>query len=149
MELAFSEFEGAIQKAATIWLPARSIVKGALDAKMRVHPSGEVFTLEGGGVPWKDHLAELEEERGEQGLHKFALYPDERDYWRVQAVPVHPHSFECRTPLPEAWRGLRGEELSAEAGIPGCVFAHRSGFIGANETYRGALSMALSTLGLE
>ena len=48
--------------------------------------------------------------------------------------------------LLEAWRGLRDDELSARAGIPGCVFVHASGFIGGHNTYDGALQMALRTL---
>ena len=48
--------------------------------------------------------------------------------------------------LPEAWRGLRGAELDAVAGIPGCVFVHASGFIGGNESYTGALKMATTSL---
>jgi Uncharacterised protein family (UPF0160) len=43
--------------------------------------------------------------------------------WRVQAVSVQPGSFENRRSLPAAWRGLRDDELSGIAGIPGdcCV----------------------------
>lgn len=51
-----------------------------------------------------------------------------------------------RLPLPEAWRGVRGAELDAVAGIPGCVFVHASGFIGGNESYTGALKMAITSL---
>ena len=50
--------------------------------------------------------------------------------WRVQAVPVSPESFESRKALPEAWRGLRDEELSRVSGIEGGIFVHASGFIG-------------------
>jgi uncharacterized UPF0160 family protein len=44
--------------------------------------------------------------------------------------------------LKAAWRGVRDAELSALAGIPGCVFCHAAGFIGGNDTYEGALEMA-------
>nr|CAB3447543.1 unnamed protein product [Digitaria exilis] len=68
---------------------------------------------------------------------------DERSQsWRVQAVAVAPDRFESRKALPEKWRGMRDDELSAETGIPGCVFVHMSGFIGGNKTYEGALEMA-------
>ena len=48
----------------------------------------------------------------------------------MQAVPVSPESFESRKALPEAWRGLRDDELSRVSGVDGCVFIHASGFIG-------------------
>lgn len=55
----------------------------------------------------------------------------------------------CRLPLPEPWRGVRGDQLSELTGIPGCVFVHASGFIGGNKTYEGALKMALDALKLD
>lgn len=56
--------------------------------------------------------------------------------------------FFCSLPLPEQWRGVREEELSQLAAIPGCVFVHASGFIGGNRTRDGALQMARRTLEL-
>lgn len=47
--------------------------------------------------------------------------------WRIQAVSVEEGSFTSRLPLPESWRGVRGDELSKLTGIPGCVFAHANG----------------------
>jgi len=73
-------------------------------------------------------------------------YPDEANKWRVQAVPVNPESFESRRALPEAWRGIRDEQLSELSGIPQCVFVHPSGFIGGNHTREGALRMATQAL---
>lgn len=61
----------------------------------------------------------------------YVVYPDETaNNWRVQAVPVSAESFESRKALPEAWRGLRDEELSKVSGIEGGIFIHASGFIG-------------------
>lgn len=74
------------------------------------------------------------------------MQDDRRTSWRVQAVAVGPDRFESRKPLPQHWRGLEGKELSEIAGIPGCVFAHMSGFIGGNQTYQGALKMARASL---
>lgn len=73
------------------------------------------------------------------------LYPESSTpgaKWRIQAVPVSKDSFESRKPLPEAWRGLRDEELSAKSGVEGCVFVHASGFIGGNGSEEGAREMA-------
>jgi uncharacterized UPF0160 family protein len=74
---------------------------------------------------------------------------DERSkQWRVQAVSVSPDRFESRKALPSQWRGLRDDVLSNEAGIPGCVFVHMSGFIGGNQTFEGALAMAKAALNM-
>ena len=61
-------------------------------------------------------------------------------------MTVSPDKFESRKPLPSLWRGLEHEKLSEVAGIPGCVFVHMSGFIGGNQTYEGALTMAKVSL---
>ncbi|RLN34180.1 uncharacterized protein C2845_PM03G00910 [Panicum miliaceum] len=96
-------------------------------------------------IEWKLHLFELEEELKIDPLTKYVLYQDVRSQsWRVQAVSVAPDRFESRKALP--WRGMRDDELSAETGIPNCVFVHMSGFIGGNKTYEGALEMARAAL---
>ena len=75
------------------------------------------------------------------------MLQDERSgNWRLQAVAVSPDKFESRKPLPFPWRGLTDGELSEVAGIHGCTFVHMSGFIGANQSYKGALDMAESSL---
>lgn len=96
----------------------------------------------------------------------YVVYPDETaGNWRVQAVPVSSESFESRKALPEAWRGLRDEELSKASGVPGGIFIHASGFIGGmssllrmnrftdffktgNKTKEGALKMAQAALAM-
>ena len=95
----------------------------------------------------------------------YVLYPDETaSNWRVQAIPVSSHSFESRKALPRSWRGVRDEQLSEVAAIPGCIFVHASGFIGGqitlnvvvhsltftigNATKEGALAMAKKALEL-
>ena len=72
-------------------------------------------------------------------------------------MPVTESSFESRRPLPEAWRGVRDEDLdkvmnddaekSGKAKIPeGAVFVHASGFIGGHKTKEGAYAMASRSL---
>jgi uncharacterized UPF0160 family protein len=81
----------------------------------------------------QEHLFELEAEQALTDDVKpvYVLYPEETaGKWRIQAVPVSPDSFESRKALPEAWRGLRDENLSEVSGIDGCIFVHASGFIG-------------------
>lgn len=102
--------------------------------------------LQSGGVPWKDHIYNLEEELKIEKHIKYVLYSDTSDKWRVQCVPLRQGSFENRLSLPKTWCGLRDDALTAESGIEGCVFVHSNGFIGGNSTYNGALQMAVKSL---
>ncbi|KAH7513670.1 hypothetical protein FEM48_Zijuj11G0005600 [Ziziphus jujuba var. spinosa] len=146
MALAGSEFLNSLRFHSKSWLPARSIVLECLSARWDIDPSGEIMVLTK-FCPWKLHLFELEEEMKIDPLIKYVLYQDERSkQWRMQAVAVSPDRFENRKSLPSQWRGLRDEQLSKEAGIPGCVFVHSSGFIGGNQSYEGALAMARASL---
>ena len=53
----------------------------------------------------------------------------------MKAFAVSPDKFESLKPLPSTWSGLNDNELSNEAGIPGCILDHISGFIGGNKSY--------------
>jgi len=78
----------------------------------------------------QEHLFELESVADEDKAI-YVLYPDDTaGNWRIQAVPISADSFESRKALPEAWRGLRDDELVNVSGVPGCIFVHASGFIG-------------------
>ena len=46
--------------------------------------------MDNGGVPWKEHLFQLEKEQGIEGQIMFALFADDKGMWRVQAVPNDP-----------------------------------------------------------
>lgn len=146
MNLAGTEFLERVHYYAKVWLPARDIVMECLASRRETHPSGEIMFLNK-ICPWKLHIFELEEEQKIDPPIKYVIYQDDRSkYWRVQAVAISPDHFESRKPLPAPWRGLEGEELSKESGISNCVFVHSSGFIGGNQTYDGALSMAKAAL---
>lgn len=165
-------FVRKLRSACNSWLPARATVRGAYESRFDAHPSGRVMLLPKGGVPWKEHLYNLEQEAPgmpttapseEPRLGKevyYVLYPESSDpsaNWRIQCVPVHESSFESRKPLPEAWRGVRDSDLdgvlTAEAqsqGLPpipdGAIFTHASGFIGGHRTKEGVLAMANRSL---
>ena len=99
----------------------------------------------------QEHLFELESELdiARETQPFYVLYPDETGgNWRIQAVPVSPESFESRKALPEAWRGVRDDDLSRVSGIDGGIFVHASGFIGGNKTKEGVLEMAKQALKL-
>ncbi len=126
------------------WLPARKEVAEAYAQRKKFDGRGRVMVFEK-GVPWKDHLYTLEDEHPGEEKVLYVLYPEgpnEGSKWRIQAVSMSTDSFESRKPLPEAWRGVRDEDLDGVAGIKGCVFVHASGFIGGNKTREGAMEMA-------
>ncbi|KAI8005673.1 hypothetical protein LOK49_LG07G00132 [Camellia lanceoleosa] len=98
-------------------------------------------------LEWKLHIFDLEEEMKIDPTIKYVIYrvQDERsENWRVQAVAISPDKFESRKPLPSPWR-VQQMESSLKRGIL-CTFVHMSGFIGGNQTYKGALDMAKTSL---
>jgi uncharacterized UPF0160 family protein len=127
-------------------LPARDFVEAALLKRHEVDSTGEIIVLESGGLPWKNHLYELERVHLVDPLVKFCLYEDQGGMWRVQAVTVEGTAFENRLGLPKEWRGVRDDKLEAVTKIPGSKFVHVAGFIGGNATYEGALKMAVVAL---
>lgn len=147
MKVAADTFENLSLYLIKGWLPARTIVEKAIEKRLEAHPSGEVIVLET-ACPWKDHLEDIEKEKGIEGVLKYVLFPDIKRGYRIQCVSVSNTSFQNRLSLPEPWRGKRDEELSTISGIPGCIFVHASGFIGGNESYEGALQMANLSLEL-
>ncbi|KAL3424346.1 myg1 protein [Phlyctema vagabunda] len=143
------EFSRALDKLTKSWLPARSIVHAAITKRLEYDPSGRIMVLDGGSVPWSDHLYTREAQNGGKSKVLYVLYPEKPvpdAKWRIQCVPVSRGSFESRKPLPEAWRGFRDEKLDDVTGISGGVFVHAAGFIGGNKTFEGAKAMALKAL---
>jgi len=99
-------------------------------------------------VPWSDHLYAAEEEEGKEKV-LYVLFPENdtpESKWRIRSVSIASGSFKNRKDMPDAWKGLRDEELSKVSGIPGGVFVHASGFIGGNQTYDGTLQMAIKSV---
>lgn len=95
-----------VRYLAFSWLPAREIVLRCLEARTEIHPSGQIMKMDQ-YCPWKDHLHTLEKELGipEEKQPLYVLYEDDREKaWRIQAVSLHPGSFQSRKALPEPWR---------------------------------------------
>ena len=144
--LAGEEFSEQLRCLTESWLPARDLVEAALLNRKNVDSCEQILCFERGGMPWKQHLYELEREHQVTSKILFVLYPDQSGMWRVQAVTVEGTAFKNRLSLPEAWRGLRNEELTSVSKIEGCCFCHNAGFIGGNKTMEGALKMAKETI---
>ena len=149
--LAGTEFFNRVDYSFNSWLPARQKVLDAVNARKQYpagDPQGRLIVFDE-FTSWKDHLFKLEKELDIPDPEKpiYIVYPDESGKWRIQAVPESPESFVSRKALPEAWRGIRDQQLSELTGIPDCIFVHQSGFIGGNATKDGALRMARDALG--
>jgi uncharacterized UPF0160 family protein len=119
--LTGAEFLGALRRLSRAWLPARSIVEEAINARASVDESGKIVVLSQ-FCPWKSHLLDLEDENNIKGHILYVVYGDSGGDWRVQAVAQSEESFQSRKALPEPWRGKRDAELSSESGIADCVF---------------------------
>lgn len=146
------QFVMEVEGKAESWLPAYGTVRKAYAERCKWDDSGRIVVFEDGHVPFASHLYDAEREeaaakgsREEDGQVWYVLFPEtaEKDSkWRLRAVTVEGAEFTNRKDLPDAWKGLRDEELSKVAGIEGCVFVHATGFIGGNKTMEGALQMA-------
>ena len=146
VNLTTLEFFEAVDFYACSWIPARAIVERAFDSASAIHSSQQIISLESAGAPWKEHLLDVEKERGCVGRTLYVLFGDAKG-WRVQAVPKENSAFQNRKSLP--WKGLRDDDLSKASGVDGGVFVHVSGFIGGNKTMDGAKQMAIKALEIE
>lgn len=151
MDLTRIEFMDRVNYYGKVWWAARDIVNNSIQDRFKVHKSGKVLEFEQGGVPWKEHLFELEKENDLSGSGHilYVIYKDQNAMWRIQCVPLRPKSSENRLSLPEAWRGIRDQELEKVSGIEGATFLHSVGFIGGSKTRDGVISMLEVSLGHE
>ncbi|KAJ2548642.1 hypothetical protein EV175_004750 [Coemansia sp. RSA 1933] len=152
MEITGDEFYERVRYYALAWVPGRNIVEQGFNSRSDIDQSGQIVLFDQ-FCPWKEHLDNIEEEAlaKEPNSAKliYVLYPDTANNWRVQAIAENPGSFKSRHALPEAWRGVRDNELSERSGIEGCIFVHQSGFIGGNKTRDGALALARKALTMD
>lgn len=153
VSLVGKEFMTQVNFYGKTWYPVRSYVLDAIEKRMMIDESGCILDLSdnewGGSFPWKEHLLMIEDEMGLNGTFKFVIYKDTTNNFRVQSIPVDPHSFISRVPLNEGWLGLRDETLVEKSGIPGSFFVHATGFIGGNTSRDGAIQMAKKSLELQ
>jgi uncharacterized UPF0160 family protein len=153
-QLMGTTFLRKLHGAANAWLPARAIVKGAFEKRDNDHPSGQLMTLPRAGIPWKEHLYNIEDAANvpEDKKILYVLYPEKDEpgsKWRIQCVSKDFASFANRKSLPEPWRGLRDAELDGvlgEAVEDGAIFIHASGFTGGHKTEAGVRAMAAQAL---
>jgi uncharacterized UPF0160 family protein len=98
---------------------------------------GRVLHLQEGGMPWTHVVV------NEMPEVMFVIYPDsDGNQYQIKTVPVEAGSFTARMDLPEAWAGLRDDELAAVNGVSDSVFCHLNLFIGGARSFDGAVKMA-------
>lgn len=140
MLVATEELLHVVGGVVRSWLPARAIVKRAFGSRLAGGRALELTEF----CPWQDHVVSLEE-AGEAGAAPgdvlYVMFQDRRGSWRVRAVPTEPGAFDNRKALPQPWRGLRDEELSAAVGITDGIFVHASGFIGGAGSRESVIKM--------
>jgi uncharacterized UPF0160 family protein len=147
------QFHLELTDRANSWLPARHSVKQAYDARLQYDPQGRILVLSE-GMPWADHMYNLEKESpipaGVAPQVLYVLFPEDKPEgkWRIRAVSKENGGFVNRKDLPDAWKGVRDEQLDQISGVQGCVFVHAAGFIGGNKSFDGALAMAKKALEL-
>lgn len=73
----------------------------------------------------------------------YVVYPDRDDgKWSVAGMIKEFGSFGLRKDLPEAWAGLRDEELQNITGVQDAVFCHTKRFLAVAKTKAGAQRLA-------
>ncbi|CEP63048.1 Myg1p LALA0_S07e01244g [Lachancea lanzarotensis] len=138
-------FTNLVKGYGESWIPAKTLVEEAIDARFDVDASGKIIVLSQ-FCPWKEHLYTIEKERGIENQILFVLFADSSGKWRVSTVSLSATSFKFRKGLPEPLRGLRDEELSEKSGLPGCIFIHAAGFIGGASSKETVLKLAQMSL---
>ena len=74
------EFKDRINWMTGSWMPARSIVQAAIDERKE----SELIIFGSGGLPWKEHLFQIEKELKIEGHIKYAVYKNKETDWRIQ-----------------------------------------------------------------
>jgi uncharacterized UPF0160 family protein len=90
-------------------------------------------------MPWREAVVTTAPEA------LFVVYP-KSDGWGMQAVPKVLGAFDNRKDLPEAWAGLRGDELAAATGVDGALFCHTGRFYASAQTREGITALARMAL---
>jgi len=120
--------------AAEAWCDARQVVMEAETAA----ESSAIVVLPDEHVPWSEHIFD----RADAADLLYVVFPSTRGGYMLQQVPVKANSFDGRKPLPEAWAGLRGDELVAVTGVADATFTHAGRFCGGAESLEGTLALA-------
>ena len=104
---------------------------------------GRVLYLAEGGMPWTSVVV------NEMPEVLLVLYPEADESGQrhvLRTVPAGEDTFDARLDLPQAWAGLRDQQLAAASGVPDALFCHSNLFIAVARSFEGALGLAELTL---
>jgi len=87
-------------------------------------------------LPWDDAVFELD-----LSTALYVVRPAGRD-WTCSAIPPERGSFAQRKSLPEAWGGLRDQDLARLTGVQDATFCHPARFVCGAVSREGALRLA-------
>lgn len=94
---------------------------------------------------WQKTICQYNENKDEDDKVKLVIFRSGNSY-RVQVVPVAADSFDSLIKLPEAWGGLRGEDLSKASEISGAIFCHPGRFIAGWQTKEETIAAAKAAI---
>jgi uncharacterized UPF0160 family protein len=131
----------AIVTAADAAAKAKAAAEAVITEAVRSGAREATFPAE---ARWADVKRMLWESKDSRVM--FYVSPEGADDWRVLCA-AHPAAteyspFSSWELIPEKFRGLRGDQLSAVSGIPGGIFCHAAGFIAGFKTREGAEAFA-------
>ena len=73
----------------------------------------------------------------------FAVFPAANGDWNIQAIPPSKEDMMGqRKSFPDAWRGLKDEELIESSEVGTAVFCHKAGFFAVAKTKEDAIRLA-------
>jgi uncharacterized UPF0160 family protein len=131
LSVAAAAIAGRMRSAVSA-LRAEAVVEEA----WRRSADGRTIVMDRPGLPWKEAAHAL-------GLPVvFGVYPKDDTGWVIECMTPEPGSYGQVVPLPEAWAGLSGDDLTSASGVADAVFAHRARFIAGARSLDGVLSMA-------
>lgn len=141
------EFEHFVHYFSDVWYQCRSTVLNAINSRFDFHKSGRVIFFES-NCPFYEHLYEIEKEQNIVGQILFSIYKDRYNNIRCGTISKENENFTIRMPFPEAYRGLKDEELQSVSKNKGLTFVHYSGFTSAGKDIESLIKLVEDTLKL-
>lgn len=110
-------------------IDCKSAVKKAMD-------KGDYALIFDESLPWIENFFDL---GGELHPAQFVIMPSHGN-WKLRSIPPSlAERMKMRRAHPEAWAGLRDEQLKQISGIEGAIFCHKGRFISIWQTKEDAI----------
>lgn len=115
---------------------ANAVGENKVSQEMKKQNSPAILALEE-DLPWEEVVSKEEQ-------IKVVVYPRYgKKMWYAETARGNVGDFQSgRVIFPNAWWGLRGQDLERISGIEGSVFCHKTGWLAVSETKKGAMQMA-------